>query len=528
MITKSENKKGPAVLLVLDGWGIAKKSKANAIELAKKSNFDTLWKENSHTTLKASGHDAGLPKGQPGNSEAGHMNIGAGRILEQDSVVINREIQTGQFQRNAAFIAAAKQVRAHKSDLHLMGLLSDGESPHSNPEHLYALIAWARTQNIKNVYLHLFTDGRDSLPHSSLKLVSALMRFLKNTESKDGKKRSGEWIASLMGRFYAMDRKKDWDRTEMAYNAMVLGQGIEIRSPQAAITQSYNRDETDEYIRPYVFKRNGDVIGKIKDNDAVIFFNLRSDRARQLAKPFVQPGFNKKNPGSFKRKKVLKNLTFVALTDFGPDLDSILTAYPSPDVLGTLPMALKDKKQLYIAEKEKFAHVTYFFNGGYADPVAGEDRKMINSPDVESYDLVPCMSTKKIVDEVLRLLPKYDFVTINFAIPDMVAHTGNLEAGIKAVECADLEIGRLYKALQKIGGSLFITADHGNADKMVDLKTGEMYTEHTVSPVPFIMVEPKIRKRRLRSGGRLGDIAPTILEYLEIEQPKEMTGKSLL
>ena len=289
------------VLLILDGWGLAPKSPANAIELAKKPVFDQLWHNYPHTQLKASGRDVGLPPGQAGNSEAGHMNIGAGRIVEQDAVLIDKEINSGKFFKNAAFEAAYKHIVKNKSDLHLMGMISNGKSAHSDPDHLLALLVWSRLKKIKNVYLHLFTDGRDSLPHSALKLVEALMRQLKNKEA--GNKRSGEWIATIMGRFYAMDRKKEWSRTQLAYEAMVLGRGIEVKSPQAAITQSYNRGESDEFIKPYVIHRGGKPIATIKDKDAVIFFNLRSDRARQMAKPFVQNEFSQQNQGGFKRQK---------------------------------------------------------------------------------------------------------------------------------------------------------------------------------------------------------------------------------
>jgi len=522
---KNNSKKPPLVLLVLDGWGLAPKSPANAIEQAKTPNFDELWQNYSHTKLKASGRDVGLPPAQFGNSEAGHMNIGAGRVVDQDAVLISKEINTGKFFKNPAFEAASEHTRKNKSDLHIMGMLSNGQSAHSDPDHLLALLTWSRLKKIKNVYLHLFTDGRDSPPHAALKLVEALMRNLKNKEVKG--KRTGEWIATVTGRFYAMDRKKDWSRTEQAYNAMVLGKGIRAKSPQAAITQSYNRGETDEFIPPYVIKRNGKPVAKIKNKDAIIFYNLRSDRARQLAKPFVQKEFNSLlNPNSFKRKKVLKNIVFSAMTDFGPDLGSILTAYPSEDLLATLPMVLAGRKQLYIAEKEKYAHVTYFFNGGYADPISGEDRVMIPSPDVKSYDLKPEMSAFKITSQVVKDLTHYQFIVINLANPDMVGHTGNIDACVKAVEAVDKCLGYLKKAVLDCQGTLVVTADHGNADKMLDLETGEMYTEHTDNPVPFIVVEPGKAKRKLKPG-RLGDIGPTILKLMEIKKPKEMKGKTL-
>ena len=512
------------VLLILDGWGLAPKSPANAIELAKKPVFDQLWHNYPHTQLKASGRDVGLPPGQAGNSEAGHMNIGAGRIVEQDAVLIDKEINSGKFFKNAAFEAAYKHIVKNKSDLHLMGMISNGKSAHSDPDHLLALLFWSRLKKIKNVYLHLFTDGRDSLPHSALKLVEALMRQLKNKEA--GNKRSGEWIATIMGRFYAMDRKKEWSRTQLAYEAMVLGRGIEVKSPQAAITQSYNRGESDEFIKPYVIHRGGKPIATIKDKDAVIFFNLRSDRARQMAKPFVQKNFNPLNPGSFRRQKVFKKIVFVAMTDFGPDLGNVLTAYPAVDLEQTLPMVLAGRQQLYIAEKEKFAHVTYFFNGGYANPVAGEDRLVIPSPKVSSYDKTPAMAVYKITAAVIKKLADYQFICINFAIPDMVAHTGNLAAGVKSVEAIDRCLKKLKQAVIARQGILIITSDHGNADCMLDVKTQESYTEHTKNPVPLIVIGPGQKKRKLKRG-RLSDIAPTILKLLAIKKPRAMTGQAL-
>ncbi len=521
---KNNSKKPPFVLLILDGWGIAPKSPANAIEMAKKPNFDYCWNNYPHTLLEASGKFVGLPPAQAGNSEAGHMNIGAGRVVDQDAIYILKEINTGKFFKNAAFEAAYKHIVNNKSDLHIMGMLSNGQSAHSDPDHLLALLTWARLKKISNVYLHLFTDGRDSPQRSALKLVEALMRQLKNKELKG--KRSGEWIATITGRFYAMDRKKSWQRTEAAYNAMVLGKGTFAKSPQAAITQAYNRGETDEFILPYVIKRNGKPVGKIKDNDAIIFFNLRSDRARQLAKPFVQKDFYKLNQGEFKRRKTLKNIVFVAMTDFGPDLDSILTAYPSPDLTATLPMVIDGRKQLYIAEKEKYAHVTYFFNGGYADPVAFENRVLVPSPNVNSYDLLPEMSVYKITAKVIKELVKYQFIVINFANPDMVGHTGNIKACIEAIEHVDKCLGKLKEAVLKKNGTLIITSDHGNADQMLDLQTNEVYTEHTSNPVPFIILGQKGNKLKLKKG-KLSDIAPTILKLMGINKTKEMKGKVL-
>ncbi|MEK7097555.1 MAG: 2,3-bisphosphoglycerate-independent phosphoglycerate mutase, partial [Patescibacteria group bacterium] len=355
----------PMILVILDGWGISEPNKGNAVTLAKTPVLDSLIKEYPNTRLHAAGKYVGLPDGQPGNSEAGHMNIGAGRIVEQDMVKISKGINNGTFFKNAAFLEAIRHSKANKTKLHIMGMLPAGTSPHSDPDHILALIVLARTHGLKDVYLHLFTDGRDSPKYASLKMVNLIEQNLKD-----------ERIATVMGRFYAMDRTKKWERTEKAYNAMVMGNGKSAKSAHEAITEGYNRGETDEFIEPYVITENGKPIAKIGDGDSIIFFNLRSDRARQLTKVFVQDDFNEKNPGSFRRKKVLKNVRFVAMTDFGPDLDSILSAFPSVDLKDTLPMQLSHLRQLYIAETEKYAHVTYFFNGGYTGAIAGEKQKL--------------------------------------------------------------------------------------------------------------------------------------------------------
>lgn len=519
-----KQKQAPIVLLVLDGWGITKQTKGNAIALAKKPQYDKLLKQYPHTQLRASGVAVGLPKNQSGNSEAGHLNIGAGRVVKQDAVVISESIADLTFNKNPAFQAASQHVMQHGSTLHLIGLLSNGQSGHSNPHHVRALIDWSRREKINKTLLHVFTDGRDSHPREAMRLVTELRNYLRNEATTDGLR--GEWIATLMGRFYAMDRKKDWSRTERAYHAMVCGEGERAESPLKAITQAYNRNETDEYIQPYILHHQGKPIGTINDDDAVIFFNLRSDRARQMTKPFVQKDFNKKNPGAFRRKKVLHNLLFVALTEFGPDLDHILTAYPSAPLNQTLPFALAGLRQIYIAESEKYAHVTYFFNGGHADPIADEERRLVPSPDIDSYDQQPAMSVHAVADEVVTYLATHDFIMANFANADMVGHTGNLAASIKAVEEIDKALSTILAAAKKYGATVVITADHGNAERKLDLKTGEMYTEHTRFPVPFILIEPKKIKRTLRAG-KLADVAPTILKLMGMPQPPLMTGRAL-
>ncbi|MFA5358454.1 MAG: 2,3-bisphosphoglycerate-independent phosphoglycerate mutase [Patescibacteria group bacterium] len=510
-------KKYPTVLCVLDGFGIAPKSKANAISLAKMPTYDFLWKKFPHTALQASGKYAGLPTKQAGNSEAGHMNIGAGRVVEQDAVRVSESIADGTFFKNPAFAAAIKHVTRNKSDVHLMGMLSNDQSAHADPNYLNALLELFRLKGCPRVYLHLFTDGRDSPPYLAIKLLQRLRKRFKD----------GEVMATIMGRFYAMDRKKDWSRTKAAYEAMVLGKGFIVDDPQDAILHAYGKKLTDEFIPPSVVYDKKRPAGTIKDGDAVIFFNLRSDRARQLAKPFVQKDFEVK--GGFRREKILNNLYFVALTDFGPDLDSVVTAYPSVDLLGTLPMVVDTRPQLYIAETEKYAHVTYFFNGGYADPVAGEERIRISSVDVSRYDKKPAMSAREITAMVLKSLNKnkHEFITINFANPDMIGHTGNIPATVQCLEVVDKCLEKIYDAIKEKDGNFIITSDHGNCDAMLDLRTGEVLTEHSKNPVPFILGCSKFKKVKIRKGV-IGDVAPTILEVMGIKKPVQMKGRSLI
>lgn len=523
IMNKEKNNKDffPLILIILDGWGLDKPNRGNAVALASTPTIDGLSRKYPYTEICAHGACVGLPDDQSGNSEAGHMNIGAGRIIDQDVVGITKAIKEGTFFKNPAFIDAMRHVKEKKSNLHLMGLLSNGMSAHSDPGHILALIEMAKQNGINNICLHLFTDGRDSPQYAASKLISELKAVLNN----------GEYMATIMGRFYAMDRKKKWERTEQAYNALVLGEGSYTKDFQSAISESYNKGNSDEYIQPYVIKNGQDMAPRISDNDSIIFFNLRSDRARQLAKAFTQVNFNKDNPGSFKRKKVLKNIRFVAMTDFGPDLDSIITAFPSSDLKKTLPMVLgKGVSQLYVAESEKFAHVTYFFNGGYSGKVNGEDHFMVPSPDVKSYEETPSMKSKELTAHVLKNLEKnkYDFTILNYAAPDMIGHTGNLEAGIKCCAAIDGEVEKIVRKYLEKNGTIIITADHGNIEGMINLKTGEIDTEHSMNPVPFILVNKKLRNIKLRKRGILSDIAPTILDIFGIQKPDVMTAKSLI
>ncbi|MFA4941882.1 MAG: 2,3-bisphosphoglycerate-independent phosphoglycerate mutase [Patescibacteria group bacterium] len=524
MIKKEKKQNNlPMILVILDGWGIAKPGKGNAVTLAKTPTMDGITKKYPSTELFAHGRYVGLPPKQDGNSEAGHMNIGAGRVVEQDAVKISKSINDGTFFKNAAFLQAIKHAKDNKGKVHLMGMLSNGMSAHSEPDHILALLTLLEKNKVNNIYLHLFTDGRDSPKYASLKLIEEMQKSFKNQEI----------IATVMGRFYAMDRKKKWERTKMAYEALVSGRGHVAGSASAAITESYNKGNNDEFIEPYVIDKNG----QIEDGDSVIFFNLRSDRARQLAKIFVQKDFNNDNPGSPKRSKVFKDLCFVAMTDFGPDLDSIISAFPSVDLKETLPMIFSGIKQLYLAETEKYAHVTYFFNGGYSGRVDDEDQAVISSPDVRSYDETPPMKSEELARMVIYDLgkKKYDFVLLNFAAPDMIGHTGNLAAGVECCEKVDKYLGKIIKAYLKEKGTVLVTADHGNVEEMINLKTGEIDTEHSTNKVPFIMVNKKFsslsalaKKNMLREDGVLGDIAPTILELVNKQKPKEMTGVSLI
>ena len=517
---EKKKEKKQVILVILDGWGIAPASKGNAVTLAKIPTYDYLLKTYPNTKLVASGAKVGLPKTQDGNSEAGHMNIGAGRIVKQDDVYITAAIKDGTFCKNPAFLEAARHVKENKSNFHLIGLLTGIQSAHVDPKHLDQLLEFLKKNGIKKVYLHLFSDGRDAPKYASID-------YLKELKAKF---RNGEKVASIMGRFYAMDRNKSWEKSERAYRAIVNGKGFKVKSAEEAINQAYNRGESDEFISPTVIVDNDKPVGQIKDNDSIIFFNLRSDRTRQLTKLFLQKNICDRNKTCKINRNRLKNIKFVSLSDFGPDLDGILTAFPSRDLEETLTMELKDYRQLYIAESEKYAHVTYFFNGGYKDPVAGEFREMIPSPNIDSYDLQPEMSTYKITRKLLKYIRnnQYDFYMVNFANPDMVAHTGNLEAGIKAVESIDKCLKDLYEVVKrKKNMTMIITADHGNIEEMINLKTGEIDTKHSSNLVPFILVDDKFKNKRLNKG-ILGDIAPTILDLMNVEKPKLMSGKSLL
>jgi 2,3-bisphosphoglycerate-independent phosphoglycerate mutase len=507
-------------LIIMDGWGVGKPGKGNPVTPKTAPNYFSWLKKYPNTLLDASGPAAGLFKGQEGNSEAGHLNLGGGRVVEQDELVISKGINDGTFFKNNAFMQALHHIKKYNTAVHLMGLLSNHNSAHSCPEHLYALLDLLHKHRIKKVFLHLFTDGRDSgqhdAPHHLHKLES---RFYGN-----------EKIATIMGRFYAMDRNKDWDRTRRAYEAMVLGKGCAAPTAEAALAQSYNRGDTDEFICASVIVENNKPVATIRDNDVVFFFNLRSDRARQLTKAFVQPNFKEENPGAFIRQQFPKNIRFVAMTDFGPDLPGVLTAYPSRDIEGSLVQHLCPRRQMYIAESEKFAHITYFFNGGYAKHFCDEKWVKISSPEVKNYADKPEMSARLVADYLIGAIEsgQYEFIAANFANPDMVGHTGVFKAGEIAVNTVDKQVQRVIKALTKCKGQGIITADHGNIEEMINLKTGEIDTEHSTNPVPFILFNYSDRPVRRIHKGKLANVAPTILKMMSVDKPAQMTADSLI
>jgi 2,3-bisphosphoglycerate-independent phosphoglycerate mutase len=522
-VKKTDKKRGakPTLLVILDGFGLADpKNKGNAITPENAPNIFGYMKKYPTTELIAHGTDVGLFPGQSGNSEAGHFNIGAGRVVKQDLLRISDAIKDGTFFKNTALDQALFHADKYKTTVHVVGLLTDDNSPHAKAEHLYALLEYLRIHHKHGVALHLFTDGRDAPPHAAVGFLRALRKQMKN----------GEKIATVMGRLYGMDRNKNWARTKEAYEAIVMGKAKHTAgSAEDAVAQAYNRGETDEYIAPTIILEKGKPVAEVTDNDVVYFFNARSDRARQLTKAFVQPDFVKMNPGAFKRDKHPKNIRFVAMTDFGPDLPNILTAFPSPDIENCLAKVIDgSRKQMYISETEKYAHVTFFLNGGYPQPINGETRYLVKSQNVYSFADHPEMECKAITNAVIASVENkmYDFVCVNYPNADMVGHTGNFAAAKKAIQAVDRELKRLADFVLERGGEIVVTADHGNAEKMFNDKTGEVVTEHTINPVPLIIIGNKLPMKRLKKG-RLADVAPTLLKLMGIDKPREMTGKAL-
>lgn len=510
------NKK-PTVLMILDGYGLNDKKEGNAVYEAKTPVMDQLMKEYPFVEGNASGMAVGLPDGQMGNSEVGHLNMGAGRIVYQELTRITKEIQDGTFFENPALLHAVENCRKNDSALHLFGLLSDG-GVHSHNTHVYGLLELAKRSGLSKVYVHCFLDGRDTPPSSGKDYAQQL-------ESRMQEIGVGE-IASVTGRYYAMDRDNNYDRVERAYNALTKGEGETAQSGPDGIRASYDRGETDEFVKPTVVMKNGAPVGLIQDKDSVIFFNFRPDRAREITRAFCDDDFQGFARGA------RKDLTFVCFSDYDPTIENKEVAFHKIAVTNTFGewLAANHMTQARIAETEKYAHVTFFFNGGVEEPNEGEDRILVNSPkEVATYDLKPEMSAYEVCDKLTQAIRsgQYDMIIINFANPDMVGHTGVEDAAVKAVEAVDECVGKAVEAVKEMDGILFICADHGNAEQLVDYETGAPFTAHTTNPVPFILVnyDPAYT---LREGGCLADIVPTLIETMGKEKPAEMTGSSLL
>lgn len=523
----------PLVLLILDGWGFADPGPGNAITRAKPSNINNYWFSYPHTFLVASGQAVGLPDGIFGNSEVGHINLGAGRVVFQDLLRLNNAIADGTFFQNEAFLGAVDHATKNNSNIHLMGLVGLG-AVHSETSHLYSLLTFLKRNNLPSskVKIHLFTDGRDSPPKSGKEVIEQIQ---KNLEADN----SGQ-IASIGGRYYAMDRDNRWDRTEKAYQALIGKSENTSKNAVSTIESSYAQNVTDEFIIPQtIVDDSGVPIGPIKENDAIIFFNYRPDRARQITKAFVLDDLKSlKTPSgeaiqSFERSPKIKNLFFVSLTNYQRSLPVSKVAFTPEEVPMPLSRVFSERnmRQLHIAETEKYAHVTYFFNGGLEQPFNMEERILINSPKVASYTEAPEMSTAQITQKIIEKIAigSYDFIVANFANADMVGHTGNIDATIKGVQTIDRQIGILVNAVLGAGGGIIITADHGNAEVMLKLGTGEPDTEHNTSPVPALFIFNELRGQNIQlPQGLLADIAPTILGILQIPKPSQMTGRSLL
>ena len=506
--------KGPVMLMILDGFGINEKTDGNAVKLAKTPNIDKLMKKYPNTIMYTSGLKVGLPDGQMGNSEVGHTNIGAGRIVYQELTKITKSIEDGDFFSNPEFIAAIENCKKHNSKLHILGLLSDG-GVHSHIRHLYGLLEMAKRRDFEDVYVHCFLDGRDTPPASAEGYITQLEEKMK--EKKVGK------IASISGRYYAMDRDKRWDRVKKCYDALVRGEGNKATSATIAIEDSYQKEVFDEFVEPTVIVNNDTPIATIGENDSVIFFNFRPDRAREITRAIVDPEFD-----GFETEKI--NTYFVCFTNYDETMPNVKIAFKKEPLVNTFGEVVSKNglKQLRIAETEKYAHVTFFFNGGEEKQYPGEDRILVPSPKVATYDLQPEMSAPIVTEKVVEAIneDKYNAIILNFANPDMVGHTGSLPAAIKAVETIDECVQKVVDAMLAHNGTILITADHGNCEQMIDYKTGEPHTAHTTNPVPLILVTND-ETLKVKSG-KLADLAPTMLEILGIEKPEEMTGESIL
>ncbi len=502
------------MLMILDGFGENAETKGNAVKLAKTPNLDKLMKKYPTTKIEASGLAVGLPDGQMGNSEVGHTNIGAGRIVYQELTRITKSITDGDFFTNKALVKAMENCKKNHSKLHILGLLSDG-GVHSHNRHLYGLLEMAKRKGLEDVYVHCFLDGRDTPPASAENYILELEEKMK--EKGIGK------IATISGRFYSMDRDKRWERIKKAYDAMVNGEGVKEISSISAIENSYQKEVFDEFVEPIVITNGIKPIATIDNKDSVIFFNFRPDRARQITRALVDKNFKE-----FETKKL--NLDFVCFTSYDDTMPNVDIAFKKELIKNTLGeiVSKNNGKQLRIAETEKYAHVTFFFNGGEEKQYPGEDRILVPSPKVETYDMKPEMSAYEVTEKVIEAIEskKYNCIILNFANPDMVGHTGNLDAAIKAIEAVDTCIGKIMDSILSQKANLIITADHGNAEQMIDYKTGEPHTAHTTNLVPLVLISERENVKLKK--GKLADIAPTLLELMEIEKPKEMIGESLI
>ncbi len=510
------NKK-QTVLMILDGYGVTDEKKGNAIAMAKKTNLDMIFDKYPTAIGHASGLEVGLPEGQMGNSEVGHLNIGAGRIVYQELTKISKAIKDGDFFKNEAFLKAIENCKEKGTDLHLFGLLSSG-GVHSHTDHIFALLELCKKENFDRVYLHAFLDGRDTAPTSG-------RGFIEQTEQKMKECGIGK-IASISGRFYALDRDKRWERIEETYKVMVDGIGESANSAIECIDASYANGLNDEFVKPTIIVEDGKPLATIKENDSVIFYNYRPDRAREISHAILDKNFD-----GFERSKGSFDLTYVTFTEIDVTLENKLVAFKPQKFDNTLGeyIAKLGLKQLRIAETEKYAHVTFFFNGGVEAPNENEDRILIPSPKVATYDLQPEMSVFEVTEKLIEKIDakEYDLLIVNFANPDMVGHTGNIDAAIKSVEAVDKAVGMVYESIIKNGANMFICADHGNADKLINLENDEMFTAHTTNPVPFSIVNYDEAKD-IVADGKLSDIAPTILEMMGLEKPVEMEGTSLI
>jgi 2,3-bisphosphoglycerate-independent phosphoglycerate mutase len=505
----------PVALIVLDGWGYRPETDGNAIALAKTPTWDSLWKSGSRTLLEASGLRVGLPAGQMGNSEVGHLNLGAGRVVVQDLVRISLAISDGSFYTNTVLTGACRQAKKTQATLHLLGLIGAG-GVHAIDTHLCALLELTKRERVERVAIHAFLDGRDTMPKSGLGYVQQLLEYIRKTGIPAK-------IASISGRYYAMDRDRRWDRTELAYSAIVEGQGTQVTDPLEAIRQAYESGKTDEFMLPVVVAENGKAVAPMRDGDQVICFNYRSDRMRQIVRALIDPGFDGFDIS--RRPKV----AVTTLTNYDKTFDVPVAFQPTSmerilaEVLSSQGLCM-----LKTAETEKYPHVTYFFNGGVEKPYPCEERVMVPSPKVATYDLKPEMSAAGVTDALCKGISsgEHDFILCNYANADMVGHSGSIPATIKAVETVDQSLARVLKTAESAGMRLIVTADHGNAEMMIDPETGGPHTAHTTNPVPFVIVDWD-QEQRLRSDGALCDVAPTILSMLGIEQPREMSGVNL-